>query len=130
MPRSKRMVHISLDTAWNGKKAAFVSTPGPHGTIPFSEQSVHMKAASKPIKRYALFKETGEWRWAHVETPDGRVVDGLPSEVLPPEVLEEHDIAEQRGQEDIESLSFVQRVEARYRIVTGMKNAECDIRQA
>jgi hypothetical protein len=89
---------------YHGKKAAFVSHEGHHGVVPHSELGMHTKTAGKKIKRYALFThpEHGHVTSAHIETHDGHVTHGLPSEVLPHEIREKHSMHKSEPKGDIE----------------------------
>jgi len=76
---------IPLDVSWTGKKADYVSPKGSYGTAPHSELMMHVGDAGKRVVRYALWagkEDPASVGWAHVETEDGSVTDGLPSEVL------------------------------------------------
>lgn len=74
-----------LDTAWTGKKADYVADLGRYGKVQHSELAMHTRIAGMEVVRFALWasKDGVHVDWAHVETEDGRVTDGLPSEVLP-----------------------------------------------
>jgi hypothetical protein len=74
-----------LDTAWTGAKASYVADLGRYGKVGYSELAMHTQIAGKEVVRFALWPaEDGvHVGWAHVETEDGRITDGLPSEVLP-----------------------------------------------
>lgn len=74
-----------LDTAWNGAKASYVADLGRYGKVGYSELAMHTQIAGKEVVRFALWPANDGIHvgWAHVETEDGRVTDGLPSEVLP-----------------------------------------------
>jgi hypothetical protein len=83
-----------LATAWTGRAADFVSPSGEYGPIPHSELAMHTRHAGKPCVRYALFftPDHGRVTWAHVQTSDGRVLDGLPWEVLPWGIRRQHNL--------------------------------------
>ena len=74
-----------LDTAWTGKKASYVADLGRYGKVGYSELAMHTRIAGKEVVRFALWPADDGVHvgWAHVQTEDGRITDGLPSEVLP-----------------------------------------------
>ncbi len=84
--------------AWQGSPAKFVSKPGDYGRVGYSELAMSTRIAGKRIVQYALFMEhEGEAGqayvlWAQVRTDDGRITDGLPGEVLSPEIMRKHEL--------------------------------------
>jgi hypothetical protein len=92
--RTRRNPH-SLEVAWTGKRASYVSPVGNYGTTGHSELAMHTGGAGKAVVRFALWKRPAKgWsgpadavQWAQVEYPNGKILDGTPHEVLPPEVL-------------------------------------------
>lgn len=91
--RARRNPH-ALDVAWTGKKANYVSPRGNYGQTGHSELAMHTGGAGKAVVRFALWKRPAKGyagpadavNWAQVEYPDGQILDGLPSEVLPGKV--------------------------------------------
>lgn len=77
-----------LEIAWTGKKANYVSPIGEYGRVGYSELAMHTRAAGQSVVRYALWDRDGDNRvnWAQIELADGRIIDGLPGEVLPDQV--------------------------------------------
>lgn len=79
--------------AWTGKMAGYVSPPGNYGATGYSELAMHTGGAGKHVVRFALWRRPAKGygpkapkdmvNWAQVEYSDGKILDGLPSEVLP-----------------------------------------------
>jgi hypothetical protein len=88
--KTRRNPH-SIDVAWTGKKADYVSPPGNYGGTGHSELAMHTGGAGKAVVRFALWKRPAKGyagpsnavQWAQVEYASGQILDGLPSEVLP-----------------------------------------------
>jgi hypothetical protein len=90
MSRKSRKNPTSIDRAWNGKPANYVSPRGNYSEVGYSELAMHTRAAGKKVVRFALFHDRREGksvRWAQVELENGTIIDGLTHEVLPPAVL-------------------------------------------
>jgi hypothetical protein len=87
--RSRRNPH-DIATAWTGKKADYVSPVGDYGAVGYSELAMHVGASGKRVVQFALWSEKDRWpnvTWAQIKTSDGKITDGTPHEVLPPDVL-------------------------------------------
>jgi hypothetical protein len=77
--------------AWTGKKAGYVSPVGNFGKTGWSELAMHTGGAGKHVVRFALWRRPSKGysgpvnrvTWAQVEYSDGKILDGLPAEVLP-----------------------------------------------
>jgi hypothetical protein len=83
----------AIDVAWTGKKADYVSPVGDWGIVPSSELAMHTRIADKPVVQYALWSDVGRWphvTWAQIQTSEGQILDGLPSEVLPDKARYKH----------------------------------------
>lgn len=92
--RRTRRNPASVDVAWTGKRASYVSPRGNYGATGYSELAMHTGGAGKEVVRFALWKRPAKGysgpanavNWAQVEYASGTVLDGLPSEVLPGKV--------------------------------------------
>jgi len=77
--------------AWTGKKAGYVSPVGNFGKTGWSELAMYTGGAGKHVVRFALWRRPSKGysgpvnrvTWAQVEYSDGKILDGLPAEVLP-----------------------------------------------